>query len=359
MPARSASSTLSDSVRRPQPILSSRFCDVRLVFTNSTATGGSPGVSASSAASPTWTSPLSTTTFDSVSSLIASRSSRRSMRVAVPLVVVRSRAVGVDQLDLDERLADEARAARRSRSGTSPRGCRGAASAPSRPRARRGARPSAPARGRSGPSCESPGGGIGSSRRVRVSSMNSSASEPIWIERKTRSGSVMIRAADGQPLLARLERGGPPRRPRAVALRLVLGRAVSPRAVGELVVVDRRDERVGRADGLDVGVAAVLGVAGPVVVERAALVERVERPPDVPARGLARRRRLGCLVDPVAEVEHERDVVALGQSGVGVEVARVVLGARHLAEADRRRRRRRAASGSGPAASDSPSTSNS
>ena len=84
MPSSRAASIGSESVRRGQPILSSRFCELRLVFTNSTATGGSAGSSASSAASATWTSPLSTTTFRSGRFAIRSRSSSALLRGSHP-----------------------------------------------------------------------------------------------------------------------------------------------------------------------------------------------------------------------------------------------------------------------------------
>ena len=65
---------------------------------------------------------------------------------------------------------------------------------------------------------------------------------------------------------------------------------------------------------LDVGVAVVLVVAGAVVVERHALVERVERAPDVGAGRLARRRGVRRLVDVVAEMQQEVEVVARGDA---------------------------------------------
>ena len=62
-----------------------------------------------------------------------------------------------------------------------------------------------------------------------------------------------IGPATGQPLPARPERGGPPGRPRAVAQfgSCSVG-PVAPRTVGELVIVERGDDRVRRVERLDV-----------------------------------------------------------------------------------------------------------
>ena len=72
----------------------------------------------------------------------------------------------------------------------------------------------------------------------------------------------------------------------------------------------------------------------PVVVERLALVQRVERPADVGAGRLRLGRRVRRLVDRVAEVEDGVEIVAFGEATEGVEEARVELGARHLAETE-------------------------
>jgi hypothetical protein len=108
-------------------------------------------------------------------------------------------------------------------------------------------------------------------------------------------------------------------------LGIVRVRAARPGAVGELVVVQRGDDRDRSMERLDVGVAVVLPVARPVLVERAALAERIEVAADAGPGRLALGRDVGGLVDVVAEVEQEVEVVALGDPPVGVEVARVVL----------------------------------
>ena len=71
----------------------------------------------------------------------------------------------------------------------------------------------------------------------------------------------------GEPLATRLECSGAAILPWPVTLRLVLIGAAAPRPVGELVIVERKEHRVSRMDGLGVRVRVVLGVAPPVVVE--------------------------------------------------------------------------------------------
>ena len=100
----------------PQPILSSRFCDVRLVLTNSTATGGSAGRLGELRGQPdvdvaAQHDDVRSGSSDDVEDLAA------LVRVAVPLVVVRARAIDVDQLHLHQRLPDGVRAGCRSTSG--------------------------------------------------------------------------------------------------------------------------------------------------------------------------------------------------------------------------------------------------
>ena len=260
----------------PSPSCRRGSASVRLALTNSTATGGIVWSSASSAASPTWTSPLSTTTFGHLELADQAEHAPALLRIAVPLVVVRAGAVSIDELDLDQRPAGGLRQRVVPGPGHHRRVAEQAPASAWTPGAPRTATIfwSAPSALR--PSRESAGGGTGSSRMVLVSSRNSSASEPELHGAVDALRIRRVRPADREPLLAGAERGGPAIRPRSVALRLVLGRAVAPGAVGELVVVDGRDERVRRAHGLDVRVAPVLGIPGPVVVEGAALV-RVAR----------------------------------------------------------------------------------
>ena len=114
----------------------------------------------------------------------------------------------------------------------------------------------------------------------------------------------------------------------------VLCRAARPGAVGKLVVVERGDHRQLLVQLLDVRVAPVLRIAPPVVGQGPALLERVERPADVRARGLALRRRVRRLVDVVPQMQQEVELLVLGDAGIGVEEAGVVLGARAEREAN-------------------------
>ena len=120
-------------------------------------------------------------------------------------------------------------------------------------------------------------------------------------------------------------------------------RAAGPGVVGELVVVDGLPHGVLGVQGQQVGVAAVLRVARHVVVVGQALLERLERPPDVLAGRLRAARHLPGLVDVVAEVQHEVQVVAVGDDPVGVEEAGVVLRAGHHREPQRYAVRRQGA----------------
>ena len=86
--------------------------------------------------------------------------------------------------------------------------------------------------------------------------------------------------------------------------------------------------------GLGVGITAVLRVSSPVVSERPALVQGLERPSDIRARSLAGRWVLRGLVDVVAEVQDEVEVVARRNPRVAVEEAGVELGARHDGETE-------------------------
>ena len=115
-----------------------------------------------------------------------------------------------------------------------------------------------------------------------------------------------------RPVLPRPQRAVHPLRPGAVGLLAVVLGAAGPGVVGELVVVQGLPDRVPGVQGEQVGVAAVLRVAGHVVVEGHALLERLERPADVLAGRLGAARDLAGLVDVVAQVQHEVQVVAGG-----------------------------------------------
>ena len=176
------------------------------------------------------------------------------------------------------------------------------------------------------------GGGTGRSRRVRVSIRNRSARRPNRTVRNARlgspgSGGRMGSHSDRARKASALRSG-----PWTVTLLVVVVGAVAPRAVGEFVVVERADERVRRVRGADVRVGPVLAIAPAVVVERLALVQRVERSADVGARRLRLGRRVRGLVDRVAQVDDGVEVVALGEAAERIEEARIELGARHLAE---------------------------
>ena len=155
-----------------------------------------------------------------------------------------------------------------------------------------------------------------------------------FTERNTRVGSLGSgrRSGSHSDLTRRTVRS--PLFPRAVALGFVFGRAAAPRAICELVVVDGPDQRMGVMHGLGVGISAVLRVSSPVVSERPALVQGLERPSDICARSLAGRWVLCGLVDVVAEVQDEVEVVARRDPCVTVEEAGVELGARHDCETD-------------------------
>jgi hypothetical protein len=90
----------------------------------------------------------------------------------------------------------------------------------------------------------------------------------------------------------------------------------------DLVIVPRGDEREARVRGLQIRVAAILGVAAAVVVERHRLVA------DVAARSAVGRP---ILVDVVAEVNDEVDVL-LGEVFVGCVEARLEVLARYERE---------------------------
>ena len=89
-------------------------------------------------------------------------------------------------------------------------------------------------------------------------------------------------------------------------------------------------------DELEVRVEAVVGVATAVVLKRPAFVWRIDGPADRGAVGL--RVDVPVLVDVVADVEEEVEIVPLGHPAVDVEVARRVLGAGDEREADAIRR---------------------
>ena len=190
------------------------------------------------------------------------------------------------------------------------------------------------------------GSQTGWSRRLRMSQIRISARPPSSTLRKTRLRSRGVRRAGRKPLPARAHGGLSALGPRAVQSRVVGVGAPGPRPVGELVVVERRDHRQRQVKGLDVRVAAVLRVAGPVLGERPALPVGLERAADVGAGRLPRGGLVGGLVDVVAEVQEEVEVAALGDPRVGVEVAGVELRAR----AGREAHPLRAGAGQGPGA---------
>ena len=140
---------------------------------------------------------------------------------------------------------------------------------------------------------------------------------------------AVLRVPQGRhPVAPHRHRGVRAIDPGSVVLLLVLLRAAEPGVVAQLVVVDGRHHRVAAVQQGEVGVAAVEGVAAVVVLALHAVAERIHRPADVGAGRLLAGRDLRRLVDVVAEVQHEVDVVHLGDGAVGVEEPRVVLGAR-------------------------------
>jgi len=81
-----------------------------------------------------------------------------------------------------------------------------------------------------------------------------------------------VRAPDRQPLRIGLRRGLLAGLPVALLVRLVILRLVGGGVVGGFVVVPDGDQRVPRGHRLKIGVAAVLGVANAVVLQRDELV---------------------------------------------------------------------------------------
>ena len=130
---------------------------------------------------------------------------------------------------------------------------------------------------------------------------------------------------DRHPLAVGAVRGGGPRGVGALGGRVVVLGAAGPGVVGHLVVVPGDHPRHQGVQGLEVGVGLVLGVPDPVVGQGEDLV-----------RGLGRADRVApvgelagaVLVDVVAEVHDETDVVALGQVPVRAEVAGLPVAAR-------------------------------
>src|SRR3546814_5508634 len=104
---------------------------------------------------------------------------------------------------------------------------------------------------------------------------------------------------------------------------LVVAGATGPGVVGDLVVIDGGDERVALVQGAQVGVGLVEGVAPSVVLEGHDLVARVVASTDVAPGAEA------ALVEVVAEVDDQVEVVALGPVPVGRGVPVLVVAARH------------------------------
>jgi len=109
----------------------------------------------------------------------------------------------------------------------------------------------------------------------------------------------------------------------------MLERPLAPDVVGELVVVDDPDDRVGVVHRHQVRVLVVVGVAGAVVLQIDAFVVGRVGTPDVGPDGLRRGRAVGDLVDVVTEMQDEVQVVPLRDAPVPVEEPGRVLRARH------------------------------
>ena len=131
---------------------------------------------------------------------------------------------------------------------------------------------------------------------------------------------------DRHPLLVHLQGRGHPCCVVALAVLMVL-RAVGPGVVGDLVVVEDRDERVTLMTLAQVGVGPVLGVAQAVVLQLAHLAVGLmvtvpgERVRAVAVIGIA------VLVHVVAQMQYEVDVVAFGECAIHGEVTAGVVGA--------------------------------
>jgi diguanylate cyclase (GGDEF)-like protein/PAS domain S-box-containing protein len=135
---------------------------------------------------------------------------------------------------------------------------------------------------------------------------------------------------DRDPLVPRLQRGRLTVLPRTILGLVVLARTSCPRVVAELMVVQRVDEGMQGMDALHVGVEPVVGVAAPVVLEASTLVGWIHLPTDLWSDRLPVVGRV--LVDVVAEMEDEVDLLSIGDPSVSVEVAGRVLGARACRE---------------------------
>jgi hypothetical protein len=102
--------------------------------------------------------------------------------------------------------------------------------------------------------------------------------------------------------------------------------ACLPCVVGELVVVPNADPGHGGVQGLQVGVGAVLGVALAVVSQNQQFIGRLH----FALEGCCVLRGIAApfiLVDVVAQVQSRVHPWQLGCFGIGIEVARRVIGA--------------------------------
>ena len=166
----------------------------------------------------------------------------------------------------------------------------------------------------SSPACRSRPG-------MRVSSTSSSSRSPNTTLRCMSSGRSGSARRRWQPFLPSPRGGGETLLPWAL-LRLVVGLGpVAPGVVRGVVVVPDEDHRVAEVQRRQVGVEAGVGVAAAIVVEGHRHPRRVDLVGP-----------LGLLVEVVAEVDHQVDLV-LGDGPVGGQRTHRPVGAAHEREA--------------------------
>ena len=118
---------------------------------------------------------------------------------------------------------------------------------------------------------------------------------------------------------------------------LMIRRPAGPRIIGDVVVVSHDDEGMLAVRGLQIGVLAVLRVAGAVVLERQDLAIG-RRQPSRRARialGPARIVSAAVLVEIVAQMDHRIQVAPFGDPPIDVEEPERKVGAGRQRQPDR------------------------
>ena len=154
-------------------------------------------------------------------------------------------------------------------------------------------------------------------------------------ERKAAVDQIRLRVAGGHPLVVRLQGRCLAGAEAAFGGGLVVVCTVAPSVVGDFVVVPHGDHGGGGVQGLQVGVALVLGVALAVVGQAEDLLGGRGQAAQCPGVGRC-VAALAVFVDVVAQVHGGVQVAALGGMGVHVEVTGGVIGAREHRQLDLR-----------------------